>query len=332
MVETAEVLVIGAGLAGLALSRDLAQAGRRVRVLDKSRGVSGRSSTRRLESGAGEARLDHGARYFTARSERTAAWAQSGLAAGWLSEWTRSVPSWEAGQVSQEGGGHPRYVPPNGMNMLGRELASGLEVKTQAEVTALGRESGVWQARCRDGRMFTAATLILNLPPPQIIPLLKEIDIDLAPLHSVQFDPCWAVGAVLESDIAADWPALRLTGHPLLDWIAREHTKRPPGSPPMLMLHAGADWTRAHLEDDREQVSAAVLDAAREIVGDMNAAQRFAHRWRYAAPTVRYPQASGWLPDINLGWCGDWCQSDSHGSRVEAALLSGWHLAARLLP
>ena len=331
MVETADVLVIGAGIAGLALARDLALSRRRVRVLDKSRGVSGRSSTRRLEGGAGEeARLDHGARYFTARDGRTRAWAQSGLEAGWLSEWTRRVPSWKAGQITQGSGGHPRYVPPKGMSTLGRELATGLDVELEAEVTALGREGGVWQVRCRDGRSFEAATLMLNLPPPQIIPLLKDIDIDLAPLQAVQFDPCWAVGAVLKSDIAADWPALWLEGHPALDWIAREHTKRPPGSPPALMLHAGATWTRAHLEDDRQSVIAALLDAARDIVGSIAVAHSFAHRWCYATPTVRYPQASGYFPDLQLGWCGDWCQSDAHGPRVEAALLSGWHLAGRL--
>ncbi|WP_157463608.1 FAD-dependent oxidoreductase, partial [Deinococcus pimensis] len=38
-----DVLVVGAGLGGLACARDLRRAGRRVLLLDKSRGVSGRA-------------------------------------------------------------------------------------------------------------------------------------------------------------------------------------------------------------------------------------------------------------------------------------------------
>ncbi|MDP8568368.1 FAD-dependent oxidoreductase [Methylophilus aquaticus] len=55
------VAVIGAGMAGLACSQTLQQAGFLVTVFEKSRGPSGRVSTR-----AGEGwQCDHGAQYFT---------------------------------------------------------------------------------------------------------------------------------------------------------------------------------------------------------------------------------------------------------------------------
>lgn len=328
MQEASEVLIVGAGLGGLALARELARAGRQVRVLDKSRGVSGRSSTRRVE---GAARLDHGARYFTARSPRTLALVQEGLDAGWLKEWTRSLPKWQDGTITEEQGGHPRYVPPAGMSTLGRELAPGLEVQTEAQVTRLTRSGPGWTAECQDGRRFTAETLLLNLPAPQIVPLLAGSDIDVSPFQEVQIDPCWSVGAVLAQDVAgAQWPALSVRDHPVLEWVAREQTKREAGHPPALMLHARADWTRAHLQDDKAVVETALLAAAREIVGPLDVLQGFAHRWLYATPTDRFPEAYGWLPEARLGWCGDWCTPDGHGPRVEAALLSGWGLADRL--
>jgi renalase len=322
-----DLLIIGAGLAGLALARELTRAGRQVTVLDKSRGVSGRSSTKRLE----EARLDHGARFFTARAEQTKRFVQEGLDAGWLAEWTRGIPKWQAGQTTQESGGHPRYVPPAGMSTLGRELARGLNVHTEAQVTRLTRTDHGWQAECQDGRTFGAGTVVLNMPAPQIVPLLDGTDIDLSPFQEVRLDPCWAVGAVLNADIAgADWPALRVQDHPALEWIAREHTKRETDSPPALMLHARADWTSAHLQGEKAEVAATLLDMAREIAGPLDVAGSFAHRWLYATPTERYPEAFGWRPDLGLGWCGDWCTPDGHGPRVEAALLSGWGLAEQL--
>ena len=62
-----ETLVIGAGMAGIACARALAEAGHAVRVLDKGRGPGGRMATRRVTTRAGEVRFDHGAQYLTAR-------------------------------------------------------------------------------------------------------------------------------------------------------------------------------------------------------------------------------------------------------------------------
>ena len=324
-----DVLIVGAGLAGLALARELTRAGQRVTVLDKSRGVSGRSSTKRLEN---EIKIDHGARFFTARQPQTLKFVQEGLDAGWLAEWTRSIPKWEAGKVTQEGGGHPRYAPPAGMNTLGRELARDVTVQTEAQVTRLSTAGNGWQAECRDGRTFQARSVFLNIPAPQIVPLLTGTDIDVSPFRAVQIDPCWAVGAVLNTDVqGADWPALRVQGHPALDWIAREHTKRAAGHPPALMLHASANWTRAHLQVSKEEAAASLLDMAREMVGGLDVAQSFAHRWLYATPTTRFAEGYGWLPEQQIGWCGDWCTPDAHGPRVEAALMSGWGLAGELV-
>ncbi len=318
-----DVLILGAGAAGLAAGRDLAAAGARVQVLDKARGVSGRAATKRF----GELRLDHGARFFTARQPRTRAFVQEGLDAGWLTEWTRQIPTWEAGEVATATDGHARYVGRRGMSDLGKALAEGLDIQTGAQITHVERRGDVWQLGSGDGRTFEAPTLLLNAPAPQLAALLRERP-EAAALSAVTLSPCWAVGAALTSDLNADWPALRVQHHPALEWIAREHTKRP--GLPALMLHARADWSADHLEDPPQQIQAALLAAARQVVGEFGVVDSFAHRWRYATPDQRYPGVCGWEPESALGWCGDWCRSDEHGPRLEAALLSGWALAGLL--
>src|SRR5689334_18811616 len=63
-----QIAVIGAGMAGIACARTLAQAGHNVSVFDKSRGVAGRMSTRSTTFGT----FDHGTQYFTVRDPRFA--------------------------------------------------------------------------------------------------------------------------------------------------------------------------------------------------------------------------------------------------------------------
>jgi predicted NAD/FAD-dependent oxidoreductase len=64
--EISQVAVIGAGIAGLACAKELQLHGISVDVFEKSRGPSGRMSTRRTQDWS----ADHGAQYFTARNPR----------------------------------------------------------------------------------------------------------------------------------------------------------------------------------------------------------------------------------------------------------------------
>jgi len=57
------IALVGAGIAGLSAAARLRELGLRVRVLEKSRGLGGRSATRRI----GRLGFDHGAQYLTVR-------------------------------------------------------------------------------------------------------------------------------------------------------------------------------------------------------------------------------------------------------------------------
>ncbi|MEC7173995.1 MAG: FAD-dependent oxidoreductase, partial [Actinomycetota bacterium] len=81
--EDVDCVIVGAGISGLITARRLADAGVSTMVFDKGRSVGGRLATRRI----GEARLDHGAQFMTARSESCATQLEHrpprGLAAQW---------------------------------------------------------------------------------------------------------------------------------------------------------------------------------------------------------------------------------------------------------
>ncbi len=64
--DTDSCVVVGAGISGLAAAHRLSAAGWRVVVMDEGSEVGGRMATHRIGNGT----FDHGAQFFTVRSER----------------------------------------------------------------------------------------------------------------------------------------------------------------------------------------------------------------------------------------------------------------------
>jgi len=98
------VLVIGAGMAGLACARRLAAEGAHVLVVDKARGAGGRASTRRGDGTS----FDHGAQYFTARDAGFAAATAGWVATGVVARWDARIIRLEAGRLAYLAGRMPR--------------------------------------------------------------------------------------------------------------------------------------------------------------------------------------------------------------------------------
>ena len=131
------VLIIGAGIAGLSAARRLREAGvaaDEIKVVDKGRGVGGRMASRRLETPAGTARFDHGAQFFTTRSNAFSQAVVAAVEAGAVVEWTRGFGS--------EADGHPRWRGRDGMTSLCKWLASdaGLQPELGCRILDLAAE------------------------------------------------------------------------------------------------------------------------------------------------------------------------------------------------
>jgi renalase len=349
-----DVLVVGAGLAGLAAARDLTNAGYRVLVLEKSRGVGGRAATKRLELSRIDAgkthlerivRADHGAQFFTARGERfqntIATWSELGI----VREWTRGFPRLSASGLERRTSLNPRFVCPTGMSALGKTICDGLgeeaplNVELGAWVSAIWQSGHGWTAVLENGDMRHAKALVVNAPAPQALNLLHQtLDPEgIAALEAVRFDPCWAVIAALETLPEPGWMGVEID-HPMLSWAALDHSKRETDAPPVLVLHATPSWSLEHLEQRPEAVLGPLLNAAQEMLGGwvQHRLAAVAHRWRYALPSVTLP--GSFLAQDNLIVCGDWCAPISNPleptgrgtPRIETALESGWASALYL--
>jgi renalase len=325
-----DVLIVGAGLAGLAAARDLTRTGFSVRILEKSRGVAGRAATKRLANGA---IADYGAPFFTVRNEPLRLYTQVLERQNLVHVWQYGMQNWNSGTIESSTDGYPRYVAKNGITTLGKVLRDGeafeepLEIMQNALVSAVWSNHFGYRAVLENGDVHTARAVLVNTPAPQALALTRsilELKTDLA-LERVKFAPCWAMIMSIKNLPDQPWQALRLE-HPVLSWMSLEQTKR--GGEAVLVVHANPAWSQQHLESSSHLIEAPLLQAITEIIGQpLEVSESIVHRWRYAQAIQAHPEA--FIAQDNLVFCGDWCAP--HGNaRIETAFESGWAAAKYL--
>jgi hypothetical protein len=318
------IIVVGAGMTGLTAARTLSDQGHQVVVLEKARGPGGRMSTRRKD----EFRFDHGAQYFTARDPRfrrhVMAWQERGL----VKRWDARIGSASADGIEAVGRSTDRFMPVPSMNQVCRELAQDLEdCRFGWQAGSFKYENNAWNVESEAGDSVEGDVLIMTAPPEQVRSLLADSEVDAA-LQSLEMQPCWALMAVLDRPLYKDRDAAFINHGPL-SWVSGQAARPDRPAADAWMLHAGPEWSRAHLEDSHETVCALLLEAARRLPG----AQPFMvldadiHRWRYALARDPLKQGAFWFEPKRLAVAGDWC----NGSKVEGAFLSGVAAAGRLM-
>lgn len=308
-----EMVVIGAGMAGLACARRLADCGAAAVVLDKGRGIGGRMATRRVTLAGGAVSFDHGAQYVTARSD--------GFSLA-LKDMNHVCASWDDGATE------PHLVGVPGMSSIPRALADGLDVRLGIEVTALRPAASGWELDAGPQR-YTARRVIMSVPVPQARRLLADADPIHQKLAGVSMAPCLALMAAFPADEPKPFVS-RSSNTDALAWIAQDSSK--PGRNPAFVTwvaQASADWSSMHLELDREALASRMLPLLTAAIGNSpgTPVHAAAHRWRYARTTVALGQPFLRSEDRTLYLGGDWCL----GARVEAAWCSGDAIARDIL-
>ena len=166
------IVIIGAGMAGLACARRLADAGLAPVVLDKGRGFGGRVASRR----AGSLQFDHGAQYMNAHGSDFAAvlrnLGETGALAGW-----------------QDGTGHTHSVGVPGMSAIPKALGAGLDIRKNSKVVRIAQDPEGWVLHLDDAILRTAR-VVVTVPAPQVAGLVGADHPLVAALAPVRLAAC----------------------------------------------------------------------------------------------------------------------------------------------
>ncbi|MEZ5665674.1 MAG: FAD-dependent oxidoreductase [Burkholderiaceae bacterium] len=351
--DALQVAIVGAGMAGVACARTLAQAGMRVTLIERGTEVGGRMASRQSEFGV----FDPGAQYFTVRDERFALALETArdVVRPWAVSTVRVLD--ELGHVlaSAPPPREPHFVAKPSMNalvshwsqpLLHSERFGGLAAQAHlaTRVTRIERDAlhpSKWQLKLErnDGSQQVLGgydRVVLAVPGAVAHDLLLASG--LAPalrqaLTQVHVAPCWTLMVAFPnamqpglSHLGPQWNAARSTHH-RISWLAREGSK--PGRDPIerWTIQADPEWSAKHLGDDPERVKGKLLRGFAEITGiRATPAHAVVQCWPHAQTRTPLGRSHLFDPELGLGLCGDWCL----GHRVEDAFISGLELALAL--
>lgn len=316
----ATTIILGAGLAGLSAARQLRAQGHEVSLFDKGRSVGGRLATRRI----GEARLDHGAQFFTTRGDTFTNLAAEALAAGAVAEWCRGFA---------ETDGYPRYRGEAGMTSLAKWMATDLDTHLGIEVDRIEATSG--QVRFVDSDNNTIAEApqaIVTAPIPQTLNLFDrgnvraDADLDAA-LRATNYFATLALLTVIDGEANVSEPGGMQFDRGPFTFIADNKRK---GISPVraLTFHAEHDYSLRRFDDDPEEVHAELLAQAAPWLGAATVIDSQLKKWRYAGPVTPLPEPTYVIENrgARIALAGD----AFDGPKVEGAFNSGYAAALAL--
>lgn len=342
------VVIIGAGVAGLAAAQCLQQQGIRATLYEKSRGVGGRAATRRIDSFT----FDHGAQYVKAPSAPLLELMHASHAC----DLERDVWAFTADGTIDTGdpvqNADPKWTWQSGVTTLAKTLAAPLDVRLETTIQRIEQTPrGGYRIYDSDGTLRDEADYVLLTPPaPQICELLEASQLDpvqqhqlLALLRPISYRPCLSIALAYAQRPALDWYALINTDrqHPIT-WLAAEHDKagHVPDPHALFIAQMSPQFTQHHWDSAvkgtygryREPLPDYVTTThtlVQALVGTDLGQPLWANvqRWKYALPEagVSFEQIN--LPDSRLFFAGDFTFGRG---RVHLAIESGWHAGERI--
>ncbi len=327
------VLVVGAGISGIACARRLADAGIGVRVLDRGHRGGGRMAVRTEQIDGRRHPIDVGASYLTVSDpgfeKVVASWAERGLARPWTDTLHLGGDQGLTGTRS----GPMRWASPGGLRSLVEDLAAGLDVTVAHEVAEVDLGEGQVEV---DGE--PARAVVLAMPDPQAADLLPQPVSDALDLggHS-DWVPSVAVWSVWGRRWWPDLDGVFVSDSATVTFVADDGRRRGDDAA-VLVAHVAEPLAAANL-DAPGAVVAPVLEALPRLLTESGRQAApaeeplwaGAHRWSLSRPRDPHDQPFGLYVDDTGGIVG--CCGDGWGDkpRIQQAWRSGDQLGADLV-
>ncbi|WP_112180283.1 NAD(P)/FAD-dependent oxidoreductase [Paraliobacillus zengyii] len=323
MSDQVPIVIIGGGLSGIMAARKLKEKGYQdIILVEKSRSVGGRMATRRIEKG----KIDHGAQFFTVRTEKFQAF---------VDEWIENanVKHWF-------GDDYYRYMSVDGMNAFAKKLAEDISVRLQTRITEIKKNTTGYILTTDEGEAINARAVIVTAPAPQAKTLLENdnLKVDtkvLQKLDEIVFQPC-LVG-LFQMQQPTNLPNSGHLDSELPEGVMRlvDHEKKGISEIPTVSVYMTGEWSKAHYQLGDEAVLEKIKQVTSAYIDFDSALSSQLKKWRYAEAVqfLRQPflNTNQEYPLLVAGDAFLHSQDPANRTRLESAFVSGITVGGELV-
>lgn len=323
--KTPKVAVIGAGLAGLNLARLLSDVAEVV-VFEKSDKLGGRIATHHASGFS----FDHGAQFFTAKTQAFKDFVKELQSQGVVTEWNASFVELEPSGITSRrvwGDEFPHYVGTPAMNSIGQYLAKNIDVRLNQLITGIKKIESGWFVETESSESGPFDWMVVTIPAEQAKAILPETVHPKINLQDVTMQPCFALMLAYQKPNFFDWDAA-FVSKSILSWVSVNSSKPKRGDHFTVVAMSTNDWAKINFDKSESSVIEEMFDALANISNKNLADASYIKlkRWKYANAFRQEPVLEMIDESSQLACCGDWCIS----GRIESAFISSLTLAKKI--
>ena len=275
-----KVALIGGGLTGATLARNIVGNGIELLWFEKSRGLGGQCSTRRTPDG----QFDHGAPSFTVDSDAFGAEVQRWVEAGAVAPWNTLRARFFEGRLVAVESEKDRYVGIPGMNALCKVQAGEIPCSFGQRVNQVRFEDNRWHLDFEgDAQGVAADALVMTVPAPQALSLLGPSHPHSRALSEIVPSSVWVAVVRFEQFLNTDFEEILFDRGPLAKAV-RNRTKPMRDGPDTWVLYGDPTWSKTYIEATKSDVAQALVDTFRQAMAPTGPifGEPITHRWRYS--------------------------------------------------
>ena len=322
-----DVLIVGAGMTGISAGNYLLSKGRDVILLDKGHAVGGRMASKRIECDGGKVTFDYGCRYLDADNVQFIKALNSLYETKNMKYWNIDLKDYS----SQNNAGRNKIISKTSIRDIALELSKKLDIMNNALVNYISWNGENWKIFNENGNMFNSYAILLTMPVPQIINLLKSSKIEMpldimSDLTKVEYERNIVGMLILESESELKNEGGLRFNEGDISFITDNNLKGINKCKTAVTVEMSNEFSIKYWDLSDEDIFFRIIEAAKDYLGSSIINFRI-HRWKFSKPSKPYKSKFESLNNTGpLFLAGD----AFGGSTVESAYFSGLQTAAKI--
>jgi predicted NAD/FAD-dependent oxidoreductase len=301
-----DFIIVGAGISGSYAASKLNEHNSSVLILEKSRGIGGRCSTKPILNNI----ADYGCQYINPKTKMVKSIFED-------LEMKKVVKAIELTS------GKKVYISPYGMNKIPQYFSLSVPVLTNTKVTKIVKKTSYWMIKTNVDT-FKCRNLISSIPTPQNLILFKDskLEINYKNIPLIDYKSFFTITFISNSKNH------NIISNPNenFSWICNNTLKGLRNKSNVLTVNTSTFLTKKLLELKKNQIKIRIEKKLR-MMGMNNLINLSIHFWKYAYSDNASEIDNYWDSQFNLGLCGD-----SFGmGKIDGAITSADSLVKKII-